>query len=226
MNNYYFDENGVFTGSAPANSGTLPPANALRDAPPETPGRWPVLNAAGDGWETLEDNRGKKGWLGGMAVEMTALGPLPDGWSDTPPEPRTDTGDVKEMRREAFRLEADPLRDSALSFQAEAEALRLEGDAEGAAAALRKYRRDLARYLESKRAIRGRFPARETETTGPGGVSEPTPTGRYYLTRSGTYHADACPYTRAAGEWLALPEIRARRPGAKPCAKCIHGKND
>lgn len=52
MINHYFDDNGFYSGSAPANPGSEPPDNALRIAPPPAgEGFVPVLNAARDGWE-------------------------------------------------------------------------------------------------------------------------------------------------------------------------------
>lgn len=86
MENHYYDENGVYIGSAPAHDGTAAPANALRTAPDERAGFWPVVNASRDGWELAEDHRGARGWLAGVAVVVTALGPLPEGWTGEPPE--------------------------------------------------------------------------------------------------------------------------------------------
>lgn len=43
---------------------------------------------------------------------------------------------------------------------------------------------------------------------------------RFYLTASGTYHREGCRYTKSLGGWLALGEIRLRKPDAKPCASC------
>lgn len=34
-----------------------------------------------------EDNRGKSGWVNGEPVAIQDFGPLPEGWSDTPPPP-------------------------------------------------------------------------------------------------------------------------------------------
>ncbi len=85
MNNHYFDADGVYIGSAAAHPVSLPPVNALRVAPPERPGHWPVLAASRDGWDLLEDHRGEKGWLEGRPAMMDHLGSLPPGWSDSPP---------------------------------------------------------------------------------------------------------------------------------------------
>ncbi len=86
MHNHYFSEAGEYTESAPANPGALPPANALRAEPENRPGFRPVVNATRDGWDYVEDHRGEEGWLNGAKTSVTALGPLPEGWSVTPPE--------------------------------------------------------------------------------------------------------------------------------------------
>lgn len=227
MENYYFDADGVFTGSAPANPDTLPPPNALRIAPPQRPGHWPVLNAARDGWDLREDHRGKEGWLLGEHCHIATLGSLPEEWSETPPEPERESS-IDEQRRAAYRAEADELCDLALSFQAEAEAWRLAGAVGKAEQAKEKYRRELARYLEKKEEIRTRHPKPENDVSvappsapTDSQASEETVAGtRYYLTGSGTYHAAGCTHTKAKGEWLFLDEILERKPSAKPCGRC------
>ncbi len=103
MNNYYFDQNGVYTHSLPAMPGTTPPINALRVSPrmdtnkQPWPGEWPVVNGSRDGWSYTEDNRlrldaqghkidgtGTPYWMPGdtwrsPARYMTGIGPLPEG---------------------------------------------------------------------------------------------------------------------------------------------------
>ncbi len=107
MINHYFSETGEYTASAPANPGALPPANALRVEPEKRPGFWPVLNAARDGWDFVEDHRGEEGWLNGEKAGVTALGPLPEGWSGTPPEP--DHSDPGLANHSATAAEAAPV---------------------------------------------------------------------------------------------------------------------
>lgn len=227
MENYYFDADGVFTGSAPANPDTLPPPDALRVAPPQRPGHWPVLNAARDGWDLREDHRGRKGWLHGEHCQIATLGPLPEEWSETPPEPERESG-IDDLRRAAYRAETDELRDLALSFQAEAEAWRLAGATDKAKRTNAKYRRELARYLEKKEEIRIRYPkpanddaeAPPPATTDTFAPEELAAGPRFYLTRSGIYHAEGCTHTKAKGEWLLLDEIQEKKPSAKPCSRC------
>lgn len=223
MNNHYFDANGVYTHSAPANHDSLPPPNALRQEPPRKEGCWPVRDAAGSGWELAPDHRGKRGWLNGEAVTIVAPGPLPEGWADSLPLP-VDTRDSGEKRRDDFVLEVDPVRDIALAYQLEAEAWRLAGDGARTKKATEKYRRELQRLLEKKEAVRSRHPDSPAEADADASQTETatTPdTDCYYLTRSGIYHATGCSYTRAAGEWLGLADILERKPGARACGKCL-----
>lgn len=44
---------------------------------------------AGDVWREVEDHRGKEGFVGGEPFTVKKCGPLPDGWSETPPPPST-----------------------------------------------------------------------------------------------------------------------------------------
>ena len=224
MENHYFDADGVYAGSAPANEGTLPPDCALRVAPPAREGHWPVLNAARDGWDLVEDHRGEKGWLDGSPATIHAPGPYPPGWQALQPGPAAAT-DPKALRKAAFQAEADPLRELALSYKAEAEALRLAGNAGEAERAEVKYRRELSAYLERKKEIRRRHPKGETEAPGetPATAATAGEPASVYLTRSGVYHRDGCIYTRAAGKWLSPAALRDRHPKAKPCGACHPG---
>lgn len=223
MENYYFDSDGVYVFSAPANPGTLAPANALRARPPERVGYWAVLNSERNGWDMAEDHRGRRGRIGGRAVEIRELGPLPEGWSDEPlfcdaPE----IGDYHEARAAAFAIEADPLRDLALGYQAEAEGWSLVEDGDHEEEARAKAQEHLRLYTAKKAEIRLRFPGPSGEET----VVSAQETGAaesadsFYLTGTGTYHAKGCSSTRAAGEWLPLAEIQDRNPDARPCGRC------
>lgn len=104
LENHYFDKNFIYAGSMPAGDEEFSPLNALRVAPEMRDGYWPVINAARDGWDLLEDHRNREGWVNGEHVKITALGPLPEGWSDTPPvQPDTRTPEEKQ-RDEDFSL--------------------------------------------------------------------------------------------------------------------------
>lgn len=43
---------------------------------------------------------------------------------------------------------------------------------------------------------------------------------RYFLNRTGKYHAEGCRHARGKGEWLRLVDIHLLRPTASPCARC------
>lgn len=48
-------------------------------------GFWPVWD--GLNWDLIEDHRGESGFVNGEFVKISALGPLPEGWSKSPPLP-------------------------------------------------------------------------------------------------------------------------------------------
>ena len=64
----------------------LIPANATETAPPKT-GEHETAMWDGKAWQVVEDWRGRDGYINGEPTTIEALGPLPAGWSDTPPEP-------------------------------------------------------------------------------------------------------------------------------------------
>lgn len=88
LQNYYWrTSDGAYTRSAPAHPGSLPPQNAIRIAPPQgEPGVWPQINEDMSGWNLVEDHRGREGYIDSKPTKVVSLGPLPDGWSDSPPE--------------------------------------------------------------------------------------------------------------------------------------------
>jgi len=77
----------------------LYPANTTEAPPPEA-GKNEKTVWDGQSWYIVEDHRGAKGWLNGKETEIKTLGPLPDGWSDAPPEPPEPT---EAEKREAER---------------------------------------------------------------------------------------------------------------------------
>lgn len=94
---YCYNDDGIFTHSEafsldPLESELagepvwLQPSMSLCIAPGEITEGF-VWRVAGDAWEEVEDHRGEKGYLDGQPHTITELGPLPDGWSDTPPPP-------------------------------------------------------------------------------------------------------------------------------------------
>lgn len=218
MQNHYFNEDGVYTGSAPALDGTEPPDNALRLKPPVKKGFWPVLDRQRTGWDMLEDHRGRRGWLHGYPTVIDRLGALPDGWEKAPTIDGNDHIQPSDKRIVAYRVEADPIRDEALSYQMESEALRLLGRNAPARTAMKKAEKRLARYLEIKESIRNRHPNPQSHPAPEESTGDDGPL--YFLTRSGTYHRKGCAYTTAVGKWLSGSEISKRKSAAHPCRRC------
>lgn len=88
------DDNAYYTHSEPCTTDPLEsekqgrevyvlPANGYLDAPVFEEGKWPQrVNGA---WVNVENYVGEKGYLNGVPMEIKEYGPLPDGWSVTPP---------------------------------------------------------------------------------------------------------------------------------------------
>ena len=64
------------------------PANGYLDAPVITNGC--VAKRENGSWVNVENHVGEKGYVNGVPIEIMEYGPLPEGWSDTPPPPTTD----------------------------------------------------------------------------------------------------------------------------------------
>ena len=78
---YQYTADGYYAGEVD-DYGILP-NNATRTAPTLKKGfvpRW-----MGEKWEQVEDHKGKSGYVNGQPHEVKEYGPLPEGWSDTPP---------------------------------------------------------------------------------------------------------------------------------------------
>lgn len=86
------DAEGYYIGkSDDYGSGTQPNNTASMDDWPEIiPGFIPRKKADGPGWDQVEDHKDKEGYVDGQPFTVKDYGPLPDGWSDTPPEPTLD----------------------------------------------------------------------------------------------------------------------------------------
>lgn len=80
---YQYTAGGYYAGEA-EDYGILP-NNATRTAPAIVEGKVPRWT--GKKWEQVEDNKGKSGYVNGQPHEIKEYGPLPGGWSDTPPAP-------------------------------------------------------------------------------------------------------------------------------------------
>ena len=83
---YQYDANGYYAGET-EDCGLLP-NNAAYTAPKHQDGFIPCWNGAK--WEQVENHKGKEGFVEGKAFTVNDYGPLPEGWSDTPPPPTLD----------------------------------------------------------------------------------------------------------------------------------------
>jgi hypothetical protein len=70
----------------------LLPNNATYTAPEMQDGYIPRWTGAA--WEQVENHKGKEGYVGGEPFTVKEYGPLPGGWSDTPPPPPPLTGEA------------------------------------------------------------------------------------------------------------------------------------
>ena len=61
------------------------PANGYIDAPSISDGC--VAKRVNDAWVNVENHVGEKGYINGVPTEIKEYGPLPEGWSNSPPEP-------------------------------------------------------------------------------------------------------------------------------------------
>lgn len=80
---YQYTADGYYAGEA-EDYGLLP-NNATRTAPTVVEGKVPRWT--GKKWEQIEDHKGKSGYVNGVPTKIKEYGPLPGGWSDTPPAP-------------------------------------------------------------------------------------------------------------------------------------------
>lgn len=142
---YYYDDSGQFVGQEYFEKPIVPPPDATTSAPLFPPDRWPVWT--GSQWEYLENHRGAVGFVNGEYLSITALGPLPVGWSTSPPtpppyEPDPETvrlaqiADLENQLTEIDRKSIRPLRALARGSESEYDRQKLAG-LEAEAAALR-----------------------------------------------------------------------------------------
>ena len=81
---YQYDASGYYVGEG-EDYGLLP-NNSTHTAPPaQQDGHIP--HWTGGTWEQVENHKGTRGYVDGKPHTVIAYGPLPDGWSDTPPPP-------------------------------------------------------------------------------------------------------------------------------------------
>ena len=82
---YQYTADGYYAGEVD-DYGILP-NNATRTAPTLKKGFIPCWD--GKKWGQVEDHKGESGYVNGQPHTINVYGPLPDGWSDTPPPPTT-----------------------------------------------------------------------------------------------------------------------------------------
>lgn len=80
---YQYTADGYYAGEVD-DYGILP-NNATRTAPTLKKGFVPCWT--GKKWEQVEDHKGESGYVNGQPHTINEYGPLPEGWSDTPPPP-------------------------------------------------------------------------------------------------------------------------------------------
>ena len=80
---YQYTADGYYAGEVD-DYGILP-NNATRTAPTLKKGFIPCWD--GKKWGQVEDHKGESGYINGQPYTINEYGPLPDGWSDTPPQP-------------------------------------------------------------------------------------------------------------------------------------------
>jgi hypothetical protein len=81
---YQYDASGYFVGEVEDYGGPLP-NNSTRTVPEVRNGYIP--HWMGTAWEQVENHKGREGYMDGKPFTIKTYGPLPDGWSDTPPPP-------------------------------------------------------------------------------------------------------------------------------------------
>jgi len=102
---YQYDAAGYYVGPSDDYGAAALPHNTTREPAPlanEYIPRW-----TGRAWEQVENHKGREGWLNGQPHKITEYGPLPEGWSDNPPEPTAE--ELAERRRAAIEGELDAI---------------------------------------------------------------------------------------------------------------------
>lgn len=93
---YYWDGEDYYTHCEPCTTDPLESAkqghevyvvgaNGCLDAPILEDGKWP--KRVNDAWVNVENHVGEKGFVNGVPTTIEKYGPLPEGWSATPPVP-------------------------------------------------------------------------------------------------------------------------------------------
>ena len=85
----------------------------MDDWPEPKPGFLPRKKNGKKGWEQVENHKGKQGYLNGEPHTINDYGPLPDGWSDTPPPLSMEEARVSAL--ETLRLKKWEMKDAGIT---------------------------------------------------------------------------------------------------------------
>lgn len=88
------------------------PANACLDAPVIAKGC--VAKRVNSAWVNVENHTGEKGFVNGVATTIKEYGPLPEGWSATPPPP--ELADVQAAKRAEINAGFDAAMTASLTM--------------------------------------------------------------------------------------------------------------
>lgn len=84
---YTYNTDGYYNSTMDDYGFTMPNSTPIK--PDFIDGYIPKWN--GESWDQVENHVGKHGYVNGVPTIITEYGPLPDGWSDTPPPPPLET---------------------------------------------------------------------------------------------------------------------------------------
>ena len=107
---YQYTADGYYAGEVD-DYGILP-NNATYTAPTLKKGFVPCWD--GKKWGQVEDHKGESGYVDGQPYTINAYGPLPEGWSDTPPLPAL--ADVQATKRTAINAGFDAAMTASLTM--------------------------------------------------------------------------------------------------------------
>ena len=121
---YLYDARGYFVGECDDYGAASLPHNSTRERPPSVTSDY-IQRWDGTAWKVFQNFKGREGYLNGQPHKITEYGPLPEGWSDTPPLPTAE--ELAERRRQAIQAEFYKIRDQTERPQRALEVARLLG---------------------------------------------------------------------------------------------------
>ncbi len=107
---YQCDHLGYYVGETDDFGGFVP-SGAVYPEPEIVEGYIPRWD--GQAWEQVETHKGKQGYLNGEPHTIIAHGPLPEGWSDTPPPPSMEEARVSAL--ETLRIKKWEMKDAGIT---------------------------------------------------------------------------------------------------------------